>query len=293
MSDVDAITERLIALAVSEDLAAGDATAAATVPDDLIGAARFVARRPGVAAGLSVVDAVAAAVDPRLEVEPTVSDGDRLAPGAVLAHIRGPARGILAAERTALNLLTHLCGVATQTARYVAAVADTGCAIRDTRKTLPGMRALQKAAVAAGGGTNHRFNLGDGLLVKDNHVAAAGGVAAATRQALAHADGLPVQVEVDDLEQLGAALDAGARAVLLDNFDLEQSRQAVQRCRDYSDAVFVEASGNVNLDTVAAIAETGVDAVAIGALTHSVRALDIGLDWEGVLPLRSLRTEIV
>ena len=280
MTSDDAITRRLIALAVEEDLAAGDATAAATVPPEQPGAARFVARRSGVAAGLAAVRVVAAAVDAGLQLHPRVSDGDRLAPGDALADLQGPARAILAAERTALNLLTHLCGVATETARYVEAVAGTSCAIRDTRKTLPGMRALQKAAVAAGGGSNHRFNLGDGLLVKDNHVAAAGGVAAATRQALAQARGLPVQIEVDTLEQLDEALAAGARAVLLDNFDLDELRAAVQRCRAHADGIFAEASGNITLDTVRAVADTGVDAVAVGALTHSVRALDIGLDWE-------------
>lgn len=291
MTATDAITRQLIALAVQEDLAAGDATAAATIPGDRLGAARFIARRPGVTAGLTAAAMVAAAVDPALELRALVSDGDRLAPGDALAEIRGAARAIFAAERTALNLLTHLCGVATETARYVEAVAGTSCAIRDTRKTLPGMRALQKAAVAAGGGSNHRFSLGEGLLVKDNHVAAAGGVAAATRQALAHAGGLPVQIEVDTLDQLDEALAAGARAVLLDNFTVEQMRTAVQSCRSHGDGIFVEASGNVTLDTVRPIAETGVDAVAIGALTHSVRALDIGLDWHDVGPLRSLRTE--
>jgi nicotinate-nucleotide pyrophosphorylase (carboxylating) len=275
----DAVTQRLIALAVAEDLAGGDATATATIPAEQAGTAHFVARQPGVAAGLGAVSAVAAAVDADLEVTANAGDGDRLRPGDVLAQISGRSRSILAAERTALNLLTHLCGVATQTAAFVEAVAGTGCAIRDTRKTLPGLRALQKAAVAAGGGTNHRFNLGDGLLVKDNHVAAAGGVAAATRQALAHAAGLPVQIEVDTLDQLDEALSAGARSVLLDNFDTEHMRAAVQRCREHDEPVFVEASGNVTLDTVRAIAGTGVDAVAIGALTHSVRALDIGLDW--------------
>lgn len=291
MTTPDAITRQLIALAVEEDLAAGDATAAATIPVDQPGAARFVARRGGVAAGLAAAELVAAAVDPALQLRPLVGDGDRLAPGDAIAEIRGSARAILAAERTALNLLTHLCGVATETARYVAAVAGTSCTIRDTRKTLPGMRALQKAAVVAGGGSNHRFNLGDGLLVKDNHVAAAGGVAAATRQALASAQRLPVQIEVDTLDQLDEALGAGARAVLLDNFAVEPMRTAVQHCRRHPDGIFVEASGNVTLDTVRAIAETGVDAVAVGALTHSVRALDIGLDWEEVGPPRSLGTE--
>ena len=273
------ITTRLIALALAEDLPAGDVTAGATVPFDAVATASFVARSPGVVAGLDVVRSVLEAVDPELAFEVLTADGDAVAAGTALARVTGKARSILAAERTALNLLTHLCGIATTTAAHVAAVAGTSCAVRDTRKTLPGMRALQKAAVLAGGGVNHRSSLSDGLLVKDNHVAAAGGVGAATRAALAGADGLPVQVEVDNLGQLDEALAAGARSVLLDNFSLEDMEAAVARCAS-EDGVFVEASGNVTLETVAAIAATGVDAVAIGALTHSVRALDVGLDWQ-------------
>jgi nicotinate-nucleotide pyrophosphorylase (carboxylating) len=280
VSDSDAATQRLIALALAEDLAGGDATAAATVPESLEATAQFVARGEGVVAGLSAVAAVVATVDAALVFTPALRDGDRVAKGALVAQVSGRARSILAAERTALNLLTHLCGVATQTAALVAALDGTGCVVRDTRKTLPGMRALQKAAVAAGGGVNHRFSLSDGILIKDNHVAAAGGIAAATRQALDAAGGLSVQVEVDDLIQLAQALDAGARSVLLDNFSVDDMRTAVAVCRAVADDVFVEASGNVSLETVRAIAETGVDAVAVGALTHSVRALDIGLDWE-------------
>ena len=280
MSALDEVTRRLLELARTEDLPDGDATAAATVAEDATGAAAFVARAAGVAAGLGAAAAVVAAVDGALTFTPEVRDGDPLQPGQTLARISGPARGILAAERTALNLLTHLCGVASTTARYVAEVQGTTCVVRDTRKTLPGMRALQKAAVAAGGGTNHRFSLSDGLLVKDNHVAAAGGVTAATRQSLEQANGLPVQVEVDSFEQLEEALAAGARSVLLDNFAIADLPAAVQRCRSEVEPVFVEASGNVNLTTVGEIARTGVDAVAVGALTHSVVALDIGLDWE-------------
>ena len=282
MTDLDPISRRVVTLAIEEDLAGGDATAAATVPESALGTARFVTRAPGVVAGLAVVGVVTAAVDARLTFTPSASDGDVVRPGDVLGELTGPARGILAAERTALNLLAHLSGVATHTALYVSEVAGTGCVIRDTRKTLPGLRALQKAAVRAGGGTNHRFNLSDGLLVKDNHVAAAGGVTAATSQALAAAGDLGVQIEVDDAVQLDAALAAGARSVLLDNFTIEDLPAAVQRCRAEVEPVFVEASGNVNLTTVGAIARTGVDAVAVGALTHSVTSLDIGLDWEAV-----------
>ena len=280
MTGVDPTTERLIALALDEDLGHGDPTAAATVPAEAIAAAAFVTRQAGVVSGLDVVAAVVNAVDPGLRFTAAAGAGDRVDAGAVLARIAGSARSILAAERTALNLLTHLCGVASETARFVMAVQGTGCVVRDTRKTLPGLRAAQKAAVADGGGINHRFNLGDALLVKDNHVAAAGGVGAATRQALAGAAGRSVQIEVDSGAQLEEALAAGAGCVLLDNFAVAAMGPAVERCRQASHTVFVEVSGNVTLDTVAQIAATGVDAVAVGALTHSVRALDIGLDWE-------------
>ncbi|MPZ71798.1 MAG: carboxylating nicotinate-nucleotide diphosphorylase [Nitriliruptorales bacterium] len=280
MTSVDPVTQHLIALALSEDLPGVDVTATATVSPDATATAAFVMRAPGVIAGLGTVGAVVSAVDDTLRFTALSADGDRREPGTTVATVTGAARSILAAERTALNLLTHLSGIATQTARFVDAVAGTACAIRDTRKTLPGMRALQKAAVAAGGGTNHRFSLSDGLLVKDNHVAVAGGITSAARRALTAAGGLPVQIEVDDLTQLDEALTAGARSVLLDNFTLDDVRAAVQRCRAGDEHVFVEASGNVNLETVRAIAQTGVDAVAVGALTHSVRALDIALDWE-------------
>lgn len=279
MTALDAITRQLIGLALQEDLAGGDATAAATVPAEARAAARFVVRTGGVVAGLDAVAEVVRLVDEDLTFTAVAADGDRVAPGDAVAEVSGLARSILAAERTALNLLTHLSGVATATAAYVTAVAGTRCVVRDTRKTLPGLRALQKAAVAAGGGTNHRFNLGDGLLVKDNHVAAAGGTRAATMAALEAAGDLPVQIEVDNLDQLREALDAGARSVLLDNFSVPAMVEAVDLCRTGS-AVFVEVSGNVTLDTVAEIAATGVDAVAVGALTHSVRTLDIGLDWQ-------------
>lgn len=272
-------TGRLIALALAEDMPSGDATAHATVPAAAVASATFAARAAGVVAGLEAARAVTVAVDSDLVFSALVDEGAAVGAGTALARVDGLARSILAAERTALNLLTHLSGVATVTAAFVAAVAGTRCVVRDTRKTLPGMRALQKAAVAAGGGVNHRASLSDGLLVKDNHVAAAGGVGPATRAALSAAGGLPVQIEVDDLEQLAEALTAGARSVLLDNFTLDGMRAAVSLCREQPGAVFVEASGNVTLDTVASIAQTGVDAVAVGALTHSVRALDIGLDW--------------
>jgi nicotinate-nucleotide pyrophosphorylase (carboxylating) len=270
--------DELVALALAEDLGErGDVTSAATVDEDAMARARVVAREPGVLAGLDAAQAVFAHLGAKLT--PEAGAGDHFALGQTLAVAEGSARSLLAAERTALNLLGHLCGVATVTARYVEAVGGTACQVRDTRKTMPGLRALQKAAVAAGGGVNHRSGLDDGLLVKDNHVTAAGGVAEATRRALANDHGLPVQIEVDTLDQLDQALAAGARSVLLDNFGLDDMVEAVGRCRQHGETVFVEASGGVTLDTVAAIAGTGVDAVAVGALTHSVPALDVGLDF--------------
>ncbi|MDQ3709756.1 MAG: carboxylating nicotinate-nucleotide diphosphorylase [Actinomycetota bacterium] len=271
----------LIRLALAEDLGErGDVTATATVPAGATTTASFVAREAGVVAGLGVLAAVCAEVDPSLLCTASVGDGARVRAGECLASVAGPTRALLVAERTALNFLTHLSGVATAAARYCEVVAGTGCTVRDTRKTLPGLRALQKAAVAAGGAANHRMGLYDGLLVKDNHAVAAGGVARATAAALSGAGDLEVQVEVDDLGELDAALQAGATCVLLDNFGLEDLRAAVDRCRPRG--VFTEASGGVTLQTVRAIAETGVEAVAVGALTHSVQALDIGLDFEEV-----------
>lgn len=271
--------DELVAVALAEDLGdEGDLTAAATVPAEATAAAAFMTREAGVVAGLEAARAVFAAVEARIGFATSVADGDGVPAGALLATVTGPTRAILIGERTALNLLSHLSGVATATACYVAALAGTGCVVRDTRKTLPGLRTLQKAAVLAGGGVNHRRGLDDALLVKDNHVAAAGGVALATKAALAGARGRAVQIEVDDLDQLEQALGAGARAVLLDNFPLAEVREGVARCRRQGHAVFVEASGAMNRQSARAVAEAGVDAVAVGALTHSARALDIGLD---------------
>lgn len=270
---------QLVALALAEDLGeVGDVTAQATIPRDAKGRARFVTRQPGIAAGLDVAAAVCAAVDGAIVFRPAVREGDRIEVGQALAQVAGSARALLAAERTALNFLTHLCGVATETARWVAALSGTDCVVRDTRKTMPGMRAMEKAAVAAAGGANHRRGLYDALLVKDNHVAEAGGITPAARAALTNAHALPVQVEVDSLTQLDEALAAGVRSVLLDNFDLVTTAEAVRRCRQAGD-VFVEASGGLTLDRARAVAETGVDAIAVGAITHSAPALDIGLDW--------------
>jgi nicotinate-nucleotide pyrophosphorylase (carboxylating) len=273
--------DAVIAAALAEDLGeAGDVTSRATVPPEVTANAALVAREPGVVAGLEVARVVFAAVDEGVAFEALVADGAHIQAGDVLARVRGTARALLAAERTALNLLCHLAGVATATAAFVAELEGTGCAVRDTRKTLPGLRALQKAAVVAGGGTNHRAGLFDALLVKDNHVVAAGGITEATRRALANAGGLDTQVEVDSLDQLDEALHAGARSILLDNFSVSDLHAAVARCRREAEPVFVEASGGITRSSARAIASTGVDAIAVGALTHSVRALDIGVDFD-------------
>lgn len=266
----------MVARALAEDLGeSGDLTSRACVPAGLEGTARVVVREAGVVYGLGAARAAFAAVDRRLAVEEHVEDGERMASGAAVLTVGGPLRPILTAERTVLNLLGHLSGVATLTRRYVDAVAGTGCRVRDTRKTTPGLRLLEKAAVRAGGGTNHRWGLADALLIKDSHVAAAGGVAAAIRAALEAAGGLPVQVEVEDLTQLARALEAGATDVLLDNMGPEQVRQAVHRV---GERARLEASGRIDLDNVRSYAETGVHRVAVGALTHSARWLDLALE---------------
>ncbi|CAN5510935.1 carboxylating nicotinate-nucleotide diphosphorylase [soil metagenome] len=273
----------VIAVALAEDLGEGwsvvdDVTSAATVPEAAMVTAAFVPRQAGVIAGLQALVETFRQVDPRLQVDLQAADGDPAVPGTAVATVAGPARSVLAGERTALNLLTHLSGIASSTRLLVDAVAGTPCVVRDTRKTLPGLRAVEKAAVVAGGGVNHRLSLVDGLLVKDNHVAAAGGIAQATAAALAAAGGLPVQIEVDSLEQLDVVLAAGATQVLLDNFTVEQTAEGVARCRAVDRTVFVESSGAITLQTAGAYAATGVDAVAVGALTHSSGALDVGLD---------------
>jgi nicotinate-nucleotide pyrophosphorylase (carboxylating) len=268
---------RVVATALEEDLRYGpDATTAATVPGDAVAVAAFAAREPGVLAGLPAALAVLDAVVGEYEVLDARADGDRLVAGAAALTVRAPVRGLLTAERTALNLLCHLSGVATATAAWVDAVAGTGTRIRDTRKTLPGLRLLEKYAVRCGGGVNHRLGLGDAVLIKDNHVAAAGSVGAALAAARAHAPDLPCEVEVDTLEQLDEVLALGAELVLLDNFDVDRTREAVRRRG--AGRTRLESSGGLVLQNARAYAETGVDYLAVGALTHSVRALDLGLD---------------
>jgi nicotinate-nucleotide pyrophosphorylase (carboxylating) len=271
---------RLVDTALAEDLRYGpDATTAATVPADAVATAELTPRRPGTVAGLPIALVVFATVlGPDFEVLDQVPDGTRLAEGTPALTLRGPVRGLLTAERTALNLLCHLSGVATATAAWVAEVAGTGCAIRDTRKTLPGLRLAQKYAVRMGGGVNHRLGLGDAVLIKDNHVVAAGSVGAALAAVRERAPELPCEVEVDTLAEFDEVLAMAADEVLLDNFTPEQCAEAVRR-RDAAGAkTKLEASGGLTLDKAAEYAATGVDYLSSGALTHSVVALDLGMD---------------
>ena len=270
-----------ISRALDEDLRYGpDVTTLATVPDGATTTASLITREPGVIAGVDVamlvLDEVLGAGGYR--VLDRVEDGARLQPGASALTVQAPMLGLLTAERTLLNLVCHLSGIATATAAWVDAVQGTNAKIRDTRKTLPGLRALQKYAVRVGGGVNHRLGLGDAALIKDNHVAAAGSVVAALRAVRAAAPDLPCEVEVDSLEQLDEVLDEAAELVLLDNFPVWQTQIAVQRRDARAPATKLESSGGLSLDTAADYAGTGVDYLAVGALTHSVRVLDIGLD---------------
>lgn len=277
--DVEDVT-RVVTTALGEDLRYGpDATTASTVPADAIAVAELTPRVDGVVAGLPVALAVFDAVlGDGYEVLAGREDGDRLVAGEPALVLRGPVRGLLTAERTALNLLCHLSGVATATAAWVSEVDGTGAAIRDSRKTLPGLRLLQKYAVRCGGGVNHRLGLGDAVLIKDNHVVAAGSVTAALEAARAHAPELPCEVEVDSLEQLEEALAAAADEVLLDNFTPEECARAVARRDDVSPKTRLESSGGLTLDRGKAYAESGVDYLSVGGLTHSSPALDLGMD---------------
>jgi nicotinate-nucleotide pyrophosphorylase (carboxylating) len=293
---------RVVRTALAEDLHLGaDVTTVATIPAAMTGEANVVARAPGVISGLYVAEAVfdvvgmgdgfaesvqrsaAPIVRPdrtkegfdAISVVHRIADGDRVSPGDVLMTVHGSLRAILTGERAALNLLTHMSGIATLTRLWVDAVAQSGARVRDTRKTLPGLRALEKYAVRCGGGVNHRMSLGDAALIKDNHVAAAGSVAAAYLAVRALAPDVVVEVECDSLEQVAQAVGAGADLILLDNFELDDMRKAVDLV---GGRVLLEASGGLRLETAAEVAATGVDYLAVGALTHSAPALDIGLD---------------
>jgi nicotinate-nucleotide pyrophosphorylase (carboxylating) len=282
LSDCElAVARDIIRRGLDEDLRYGpDVTTVATVPEGAVTTASLVTREPGVIAG---VDVALVALDEVLgaggyRVLERVEDGARLQPGTSLLTLEAETRGLLTVERTMLNLVCHLSGIATATAAWVDAVSGTKAQIRDTRKTLPGLRALQKYAVRVGGGVNHRLGLGDAALIKDNHVAAAGSVVDALRAVRAAAPGLPCEVEVDSLEQLDQVLAEEPELVLLDNFPVWQTQMAVQRRDARAPAVLLESSGGLSLESAATYAGTGVDYLAVGALTHSVRVLDIGLD---------------
>jgi nicotinate-nucleotide pyrophosphorylase (carboxylating) len=276
---------RLVTGALQEDLGgAGDLTSAAVIPDDLQGQAVFVARAPGVVAGLPAAALVFAAVESGLKFKEQFPDGTTVQEGQPLATVSGRMRGLLAGERTALNFLQHLSGIATLTRRFVDAAAGLPAQVLDTRKTLPGWRVLEKYAVRQGGGHNHRMGLYDGILIKDNHLAALGkGVRAVAEQAQAwrkrQQSLVPLEIEVDTLEHLDEVLGCRPDIVLLDNMTPEQLREAVRRRNEKAPGVVLEASGGVTLGTVRALAETGVDRISIGALTHSAPALDIALDY--------------
>jgi nicotinate-nucleotide pyrophosphorylase (carboxylating) len=273
----------LVRTALAEDLRYGpDVTTAATVAAAARTRAAVVSRKPGVVAGIDVgllvLDEVIGA--DRYRVLDRLVDGASLAPGDTVLTVDAPTRELLTAERTMLNLLCHLSGIATATAAWVAAVAGTDCRVRDSRKTLPGLRALQKYAVRMGGGVNHRMGLGDAALIKDNHVVAAGGVVPALRAVRALRPDIACEVEVDSLEQLDAVLAEDVELVLLDNFPLWQTQAAVQRRDARAPRTKLESSGGLTLDVAADYARTGVDYLAVGGLTHSVQALDLGLDME-------------
>jgi nicotinate-nucleotide pyrophosphorylase (carboxylating) len=272
--------ERIVTMALDEDAPWGDLTGETLIPARATATAELVAREPGVFSGARVVEATFRVVDPAIAVEVLAADGDRFAAGDVLARVQGPARGILRGERVALNLVQRMSGVATLTARFVDAVAGTRARIVDTRKTTPGLRSLERQAVRDGGGRNHRRSLSDAVMAKDNHLAVltAGGADLGTALREAR-DRMPhtahLEVEVDRIDQIEPVLTGGADTVMLDNFTVDELRAGVALI---AGRATVEASGGVNLDTVAAIAATGVDVISVGALTHSARALDLGLD---------------
>ena len=261
--------------ALREDIGTGDVTTSCCVPADSISSGRFIAKEPGVISGLGVMAGLFKLLDEDVHIKPLVSDGDKVESSEIIAEISGPSRSILTGERVALNLLQHMSGVATRTSRAVEAVYGTKTRVVDTRKTTPGLRALDKYAVRCGGGSNHRFNLADGVLIKDNHIAAAGGITSAIAQARKTCPlTLKVEVEVETIEQVREALSAGADIIMLDNMPIDTMIEAVKMI---DGRAFVEASGNMGDRDLKSVAETGVDFISIGALTHSVKALDISL----------------
>jgi len=269
--------DKFVTGTLAEDLGiGGDVTSSAIIPADATFTADMNCREPIVVAGLEIAAAFFRALDPKVRAEPSVGDGEKVEAGTVLMHLSGNARAMLAAERSALNTLQHLSGIATLTRRYVDAIVGSGAVLLDTRKTLPGLRSLEKYAARMGGAQNHRLRLDDGVLIKDNHVAACGGVAEAVGRARAASTGLQVQVEVDRIDQIEPALGAGADRLLLDNMPPAMLREAVALV---AGRVPLEASGGVTLETIRAIAETGVDYISVGRITQSAPAVDIGLDY--------------
>jgi len=266
--------ERIVHAALAEDIGAGDVTTEATVSADAVGTAELLVKEAGVVCGLRAAEATFLALDPDLRFEGLARDGDVVEPLAVVARVSGSQRAILTGERVALNFVGRLSGIATLTRRYVDAIDGTGASVLDTRKTTPGLRALEKHAVASGGGRNHRFGLDDAVLIKDNHLRAAGSIAAAVELVRAASD-LPIELECEALAQVGEALAVGVDAILLDNMTLAELRDAVALV---AGRARLEASGGVNLDTIRAVAETGVDEISVGALTHSARSLDVSLE---------------
>jgi nicotinate-nucleotide pyrophosphorylase (carboxylating) len=266
---------RVVAAALAEDLALGDPTTDGLLPPDATATFSLLVKEPGIVCGLPLVAAVFAALNTAVVVTATVADGDRVATPREIARITGPARAILSGERTALNLLGRLSGIATLTARCVAELQGTGATLLDTRKTTAGLRDLEKYAVRCGGGTNHRLNLGEALLVKDNHLRLAGGIAAAVARLRGSPSRLRLEVETESLADVQTALDAGVNRILLDNMSLDEMRAAVALI---GDRVESEASGGITLDNLRAVGETGVDFVSLGALTHLARSLDVSLE---------------
>jgi nicotinate-nucleotide pyrophosphorylase (carboxylating) len=271
------LVEPIVRAALAEDIGSGDITTRCTVPAGLSASAVFLVKADGVVCGLDIAALAMELVDPAVQFESLVGDGERVKAGNIVARVSGDARSLLTAERVALNFLQRLSGIASLTRRFVDAVSGTEARIVDTRKTTPGLRVLEKFAVRCGGGTNHRFGLADGILIKDNHLAAGGGVGACIRAARQHAPhSLRVEVECKNLLQVREAVECGADIILLDNMTGDQLREAVMQI---AGRALSEASGGVNLATVAEIAATGVDIISVGALTHSAPALDIALDF--------------
>ena len=270
--------KRLISQSLEEDLGTGDITTNSVVPADTLVSGNFIAKEKGVICGTDIAAMVFQTLDPLITMEVMIRDGQEVAPGDVIAKISGPATAILSGERLALNFMQRLSGIATKTAVYVRQMAGTRTTIVDTRKTTPGLRVLEKYAVRTGGGGNHRMNLSDGVLIKDNHIKAAGGIRQAVESARKHAPKtLKIEVEAETLEQVDEALEAGAEIIMLDNMDLETMKKAIKRI---GKRALTEASGNMDAKDLSAVAAAGVDMISSGALTHSVKALDISLKFD-------------